>query len=231
MFSGIVQEIGTVKNLESKNGILELTISSECLIKDLKIGSSVSVNGCCQTVIECFPVIASETKQSHRRDDKSEIASSGKTLLAMTKTFKIQATDETLKKTNLSDLKIDSKVNLEPSLKLGEGIDGHLVSGHVDTVGKVSEISESGENKIIVISYPPEYEKYIASKGSISVNGVSLTVIESKNGKCDFTLIPFTRDNTNLGLIKIGDLVNLEIDLISRYLVNYLENLNCNVRT
>lgn len=195
MFSGIVQEVGTVKNLESKNGILELSISSECLIKDFKIGSSVSVNGCCQTVVE--------------KNNNS---------------FKIQATDETLKKTNLSGLQINSKVNLEPSLKLGQSIDGHLVSGHVDMVGKVSETSELGENKIIVISYPQEYEKYIASKGSISVNGVSLTVINSKNGKFDFTLIPFTRDNTNLGLIKIGDLVNLEIDLISRYLVNYLEN-------
>ena len=230
MFSGIVQEIGTIKNLELKNGLLELTISSENLINDLKIGSSVSINGCCQTVVECSPVIASEAKQSYNRNNKNEIASSGKALLAMTRVFKVQATEETLRKTNFSNLKIDSKINLESSLKLGGTIDGHLVSGHIDTVGEISGIALSGENKIIKISYVKEYEKYIAPKGSISVNGVSLTVINSKNNEFDFTLIPFTRDNTNPGLIKVGDLVNLEVDLVSRYVVNYLENTKCNVR-
>ena len=88
----------------------------------------------------------------------------------------------------------------------------------------------SGENKIIKISFSGEYAKYIAPKGSISVNGVSLTIIDLKNDKFDFTLIPFTRDNTNLGLIKIGDLVNLEVDLISRYLVNYMENLKTGIK-
>ena len=229
MFSGIVKEIGTIKNLESKNGILELTISSNQIIKDLEVGGSIAINGCCQTVTH---VIASpfaslrvnSAKQSHNRDNKSEIASSGKALLAMTSIFKVQATEETLQKTNFRFLTIGSKVNLESSIKLGENIDGHLVSGHVDTTGEVSDILLSGENTIIKISYSNEYGKYIAPKGSIAVNGVSLTVIKSKNGKFDFSLIPFTRDNTNLGLIKIGDLVNLEVDLISRYVVNLLEN-------
>ncbi|OGI10225.1 MAG: riboflavin synthase subunit alpha [Candidatus Melainabacteria bacterium RIFCSPLOWO2_02_FULL_35_15] len=196
MFSGIVQEIGIIKDIGMKNRILELTISSKHLINDLKIGSSIAVNGCCLTVVECSPA----------------------------KTFKVQVTEETLKKTNFLNLKSGLKVNLESSLKLGETIDGHLVSGHIDTVGEVSDICSSGENKIIKISYSSEYGKYIAPKGSISVNGVSLTIIESKNDKFDFTLIPFTRDNTNLGLLKAGDLVNLEIDLISRYVVNALES-------
>ena len=196
MFSGIVQEIGIIKDIGMKNRILELTISSKHLINDLKIGSSIAVNGCCLTVVECSPA----------------------------KTFKVQVTEETLKKTNFLNLKSGLKVNLESSLKLGETIDGHLVSGHIDTVGEVSDICSSGENKILKISYSSEYGKYIAPKGSISVNGVSLTIIESKNDKFDFTLIPFTRDNTNLGLLKAGDLVNLEIDLISRYVVNALES-------
>jgi len=195
MFSGIVQEIGIVKSLQMKDGILDLVISSNELIKNLKNGSSIAVNGCCLTV--------ANITQSF---------------------FKIQITEETLKKTNLVNLKIGSKVNLESSLKLGETIDGHLVSGHVDTVGKISGITSSGDNKIIKISFGGDYQKYIAPKGSVAINGVSLTVINSKNNEFDFTLIPFTRDNTNLGLIKIGDLVNLEIDLISRYLINYLEN-------
>jgi riboflavin synthase len=228
MFSGIVQEVGTIKSLESKNGLLELTVSSERLMNDLSIGSSISINGCCQTVTEFSPVIASEAKQSHNRDNKNEIASSGKALLAMTKTFKVQATEETLRKTNFLNLQPGSKVNLEPALKFGGAVDGHLVSGHIDTIGEVSDIFLSGENKIIKISYSGEYGKYIASKGSISVNGVSLTIIDSKSGIFNFTLIPFTRDNTNLGLIKIGDLVNLETDLIGRYVVNYLENKTVN---
>ena len=195
MFSGIIQEIGTVKNLESKNGLLEFIISSDRLVNDLKIGSSIAVNGCCQTIVE-------KSRNS----------------------FKVQATEETLKKTNFLNLKVGSKVNLEPSLKLGETIDGHLVSGHVDITGEISNIKTLAENTTVKILYDKEYGKYIAPKGSIAVNGVSLTVINSKNNEFDFTLIPFTLDNTNLGLIKTGDLVNLEVDLISRYIVNYIES-------
>ena len=206
MFSGIVQEVGIIKNLESKDGLLELTVSSECLVGALKSGSSIAINGCCQTVIE---------------KDKNS--------------FKVQATEETLKKTNFLNLKINSKVNLEPALKVGETIDGHLVSGHIDTVGEISDILSCGENQTVKISFPGEYGKYIAPKGSIAVNGVSLTIIDLDNVRAGLkpaltlTLIPFTRDNTNLGLLKIGDLVNLEVDLVSRYLVNYYENKTANV--
>ena len=206
MFSGIVQEVGIVKNLESKYGLLELTVSSECLVGALKSGSSIAINGCCQTVIE---------------KDKNS--------------FKVQATEETLKKTNFLNLKINSKVNLEPALKVGETIDGHLVSGHIDTVGEISDILSCGENQTVKISFPGEYGEYIAPKGSIAVNGVSLTIIDLDNVRAGLkpaltlTLIPFTRDNTNLGLLKIGDLVNLEVDLVSRYLVNYYENKTANV--
>lgn len=204
MFSGIVQETGTIETLQwntsEQDRILDLTISSNELIKNLKNGSSIAVNGCCLTV--------TNIKKT---------------------SFTVQVTEETLKKTNLADLKINSKVNLEPSLKLGEAIDGHLVSGHVDITGKVSDIKSLGENKIIEISFNPDYQKYIAPKGSITVNGVSLTIIEAKKEAglkpaFTFTLIPFTKDNTNLGLIKIDDPVNLEVDLLSRYIVNYLEN-------
>lgn len=195
VFSGIVQEIGIVKSIESKNGILEIFVSCNEVIKDLKIGSSVAVNGCCQTVIDI-------TNSS----------------------FRIQATKETLQRTNFQNLVKGLKVNLEASLKLGDSIDGHLVSGHVDATGIVVDILSSGENKIIKIQFPGELDNYVVSKGSIAVNGVSLTIIDSKNSHFSFTLIPYTRDNTNLGLIKVGDLVNLEVDLIGRYLVNYLRN-------
>ena len=193
MFSGIVQEVGTVKNINSKSNILELVISSSGLIRDLQIGSSIAVNGCCQTVVE--------------KDDKS---------------FKVEATQETLGKTNFRNLQIGSKVNLEASLKLGEKLDGHLVTGHIDGIGEV-EILDFSEDKIIKIFFPKELDKFIAQKGSVAVNGVSLTVIEVKNDNFTFSLIPYTKNNTNLGFLKSGDLVNLEVDLISRYLINYLE--------
>lgn len=195
MFSGIVREIGILKSREFQNGILNIIIESKKLISELEIGDSVAVNGSCLTVIE-------KTSNS----------------------FKVQATEETLVKTNFEKLTAGSKLNLELALKVGDKLDGHLVLGHVDACGEISDILSVQENKIIRVSIPKGLELYIAPKGSISVNGVSLTVIDSKNSEFGFTLIPYTRDNTNLGLVKIGDLVNLEIDLVSRYLVNYIEN-------
>lgn len=192
MFSGIIQDIGIVESLESSNGILDIIVSSKLLAHDINVGDSVAVDGCCFTVVKAIS------------------------------TFLVQATEETLAKTNLLKLKVGSKVNLESSLKIGDQIGGHLVLGHVDGTGEIVDIQKDKENQIVEILFPKELNAFIAPKGSISVNGVSLTVIESKNNTFSFTLIPFTRDNTNLGLIKVGDLVNLEIDLISRYLINYL---------
>ncbi len=193
MFSGIVKDIGIIKKLESKDEILELTISSN-KFNDLQIGDSIAVDGCCLTI--------------------TEIGSF----------FKVQVTQETIDKTYFSKLKVDTKVNLEPSLKIGDKLDGHLVSGHVDSCGKVLNIFGTGENRVVETSLPKDLKKYLAKKGSICVNGVCLTVVDVRDNSFTFSLIPFTRDNTNLGLIKVGDLVNLEIDMISRYLVNYLQH-------
>ena len=195
MFSGIVQEIGIIKNVQFLSGILNIEISCDELIKDLKEGDSIALDGCCQTVV--------------KKNDSS---------------FIIQATEETLSKTNFKSFKISSKVNLESSLTLGDKINGHLVTGHIDATGKVSKILSSGDNIIVKITFPVELKSHIAPKGSISVNGISLTVIDVINTEFSFSLIPYTRNNTNLGLIKEGDLVNLEVDLVSRYLVNYMEN-------
>ena len=195
MFSGIVEEIGTVIKIESRSGIQELTVSCGKLLNDIEAGDSVAIDGCCQTVVG----VAKDS-------------------------FKVQVTQETLIKTNFSKLQEGSKINLESSLKVGDKVSGHFVSGHIDGTGRVADIFSFGENRIIQIQFPDELCDYIVSKGSITVNGVSLTVIDLKNMRFTFTLIPYTRDNTNLGLIKVGDLVNLEADLISRYLVNYLKN-------
>ena len=171
-----------------------LEIIVSCSSIDIKIGDSVAVDGSCQTVVEVTP-----------------------------HSFKIQSTQETLSKTNFSKLKTGSKVNLETSLRVGDKIDGHLVLGHIDACGEVTSVINEEENKTVEILFPSSLSNFIAPKGSISVNGVSLTICEVKNNRFNFSLIPYSRDNTNLGLIKIGDLVNLEVDLISRYLVNYLD--------
>ena len=199
MFSGIIKEIGNIINIESQNGITTISVSST--LQNIKLGNSISINGCCLTVT----------------DHTNNIT-------------KFEITQETLNKTSFKFLSVRSKVNLEKSLTLGESLDGHLVLGHVDTCGTVEEILIDRDNRIIKISFPEEYKKYIAEKGSICVNGVSLTVIDTKNGFFTFTLIPFTRDNTNLGLIKEKDLVNLEVDVISRYTVNYLENTKAKIK-
>ena len=197
MFSGIIQETGTIKKIELKNGILEILISLPDSINDIEVGDSIAIDGCCQTVVEINNNL-----------------------------LKIQATQETLAKTNFNKLQAGSKINIEHSLKIGGKLNGHLVSGHIDGTGKVIDILSFDDNKIIKILYPKELNNFIAQKGSIAVNGVSLTIIESQNSNFTFTLIPYTQNNTNLGLLKIGDLVNLEADLVSRYLVNYLENNN-----
>lgn len=163
-------------------------------LNNLKEGDSIAINGCCQTIVQV---------QSSK--------------------FKVQSVKETLDKTNFSMLTISSKVNLEPSLTLADKLDGHLVLGHIDGVGEVISMSTDGENKVITISFQKMLNKYIAPKGSIAVNGVSLTIVEVKNNTFSFALIPYTRNNTNLGLLRTGDKVNLEVDLVSRYLVNYLE--------
>lgn len=172
-----------------------LELSVSSKLNNLSLGDSISHDGCCLTVTEVDQNI-----------------------------FKVQATEETLNKTTFSNLKKGSKINLEPSLRLGDSLDGHLVSGHVDTIGEIKEIISNEENRIVKIEFANEYRSYIAPKGSITVNGVSLTVVDVESNFFTFTLIPYTRDNTNLGLLSAGDKVNLEMDLISRYLVNYLDN-------
>ena len=199
MFTGIVKDIGIVEHIESKSGLLEFTVSAN--LKELDIGKSISVDGCCLTITQI------------RADCSDRLL------------FSVQVTEETIKRANLFKLKAGSKVNLEPSLKLGDSVDGHLVTGHVDAVGEINNLLKKEENTDIEILFPKELKKFMSSKGSIAVNGVSLTVIDIKNNTFNFTLIPYTRDNTNLGLLRIGDLVNLEVDVAARYFVNYMEGI------
>ena len=196
MFSGIVQEIGIVKSIKSSNGILNIEISCGVLgesTKDLKEGHSIAVNGCCQTAVEI-------TQSS----------------------FIVQATEETLNKTNFKNFKVGSQVNLETPLKIGDKISGHMVSGHVDAACEISEIISSGDNKIVKINFPKELRSHIVSKGSITVNGVSLTVVNSQNNSFSVCIIPYTFEHTNFKTIKPGSIVNIEFDILGKYISRLL---------
>lgn len=165
------------------------TIEVKDFLTDLKIGDSIAVNGVCLTVIEL--------------DGES---------------FKIELMPETLRLTNFSSSKEGDEVNLEKSLKVRDRLDGHFVLGHVDGVGEAREIKKDGEFVDLIISVPADLQKYIAKKGAIAVNGISLTIAEDLKDSFRASLTTHTCEVTNLKNIKEGDLVNLEVDILARYL-------------
>ncbi|MDC3063245.1 riboflavin synthase [Alphaproteobacteria bacterium] len=199
MFSGIISAIGVVKNI-THNQIHSIDIEIKQINIDdfekpgnlIKIGCSIACSGVCLTL----------TKKR------------GNIL-----TFDVSA--ETMNKTNLSNWKIGNLVNLERSLRVGDEIGGHFVTGHVDTVLELKKIVEEDGSKILYINLNKQMSPYIASKGSITIEGISLTVNDVNNEYFNVNVIPFTWNNTNLRNIKVNDFVNVEIDLLSRYLINY----------
>ena len=185
MFTGIIEEIGKVKEVSGKKGVLILQTS----FPDLRTGESVSVNGVCLTV--------SRTEKDLASFDLSP---------------------ETLKKTSLGKLNAGQPVNLERALRLGDRIGGHLVTGHIDGKGKILAIRKTGPGKEVTILFPAEIKKYLAVKGSVAIEGISLTVSGVFGNRISVALIPYTLAKTNLGGKKVGDEVNLEVDIIARYL-------------
>ena len=199
MFSGIISALGIVKNI-SYNDIYSVDIEIKKInLEDfeksdnlIKIGCSISCSGVCLTL----------TKKKYN-------------------ILTFDVSKETMNKTNLSNWKIGNLVNLERALRVGDEIGGHFVTGHVDTVLELQKIIEEDGSRILYIKLNDEISPYIASKGSITIEGISLTVNEVNNDYFNVNIIPFTWDNTNLSKIKVHDFVNVEIDLLSRYLVNY----------
>ncbi|PIR54816.1 riboflavin synthase [Candidatus Peregrinibacteria bacterium CG10_big_fil_rev_8_21_14_0_10_36_19] len=194
MFTGIITEVGKVKEVEESNNGKTFEIEAPKTVKNKEIGSSIAINGVCTTV--------TELKEN---------------------SFKCHAIPETLELTNLGSLRPESEVNLESPLTLNQALDGHLVQGHVDGVGKVTEFQKS-EKTILRIQFPQKLAPYLSHKGSITINGVSLTISKLYTNELEVSLIPHTIKETNFRNLQIGDLVNLEIDLIARYLKNLLDN-------
>ena len=199
MFSGIISALGVVKNI-TYNKIYTVHIEIKKInLEDfeksdnlIKIGCSIACSGVCLTLTE-------------KKDNFL--------------TFDISK--ETMNKTNLSNWKIGDLVNLERSLRVGDEIGGHFVTGHVDTVLELKKIIEEDGSKILYIELNNKISPFIASKGSITIEGISLTVNEVKNDYFNVNIIPFTWNNTNLKNVRVNDFVNIEIDLLSRYLINY----------
>ncbi|MGY9025166.1 MAG: riboflavin synthase [Candidatus Pelagibacterales bacterium] len=194
MFSGIVEQVGKVVKIEDK-GDQCITIQTSFLKKDLKDGSSICCNGICLTV--------------------HTIKKTGKFLY-----LSFDVSNETIECTNFSSLKVGSKINLEKSLKVGDEISGHFVFGHVDTKVKLKSIRKVGKSYIIEFSLPNKIKKFLTKKGSISINGISLTVNKVTKDSFYVNIVDYTWNHTNFKDIKIRDIVNIEVDMLARYVTS-----------
>lgn len=187
MFTGIIERMGTVSKLQKEQGNLNITIKSD-ITKELKIDQSMAHNGVCLTVVKII-------------DDE----------------YTVTAINETLEKSNLGVLKVGDKLNLERAMVLGARLDGHIVQGHVDQTAVCTNVTEENGSWMFTFKYKDLKDNVTIEKGSITVNGVSLTVVNSKNNEFSVAIIPYTFDNTNFGQIRKGTLVNLEFDVIGKY--------------
>lgn len=194
MFTGIIQKISKVEKVSSKNGSLFVIIQKPKSWKVWK-GESIAINGVCSTI-------------------KSLIKNS----------FEVEYMPETIDKTTVGDFKKGSIVNLEKSLKLSDLVDGHLVQGHIDFNAKVQSINAKGQSKILKVSAPEKFMKLIAEKGSVAIDGISLTVVDTGKNWFTASLVSYTLDNTNLGKIRVGDRVNVETDVIAKYVAKIMSN-------
>ena len=189
MFTGIIQATGIIKNINSHDKGSVITFQSSAFdFSQIKIGDSIAVNGVCLTVISF---------------DKDF--------------FVADLSQETLNCTSYKDAFEGKVVNMESALKLDQGIDGHLVSGHVDGIAKINDKYQEGESFRFQIEAPVELRKYIAKKGSVTLDGISLTVNNINEKEFNVNIVPHTLENTNLSSLEIGDKLNIEVDMIARY--------------
>ena len=188
MFTGLIEEVGRVAAIEAKGRSAQLQLAAPKLAPKVAVGDSVSVNGCCLTV-------------TAKRGDEL--------------TFDLL--EETVERTNLKRLRRDSPVNLEPALAAGAPLGGHFVQGHIDCCAKVISSEAAGEDCRLEIELPAEFAHYAAFKGSIAIDGISLTIAELSPKSFAVWIIPHTRRHTNIAEIKVGDPVNLEFDILAKY--------------
>jgi riboflavin synthase len=195
MFTGIIEELGAVAGVEDQGDAIRLTIHSEHVLADAGLGDSISVNGCCLTVAE--------------RD---------------LDTWTADVMQETLDKTSLAGVQPGDRVNLERAVTPTTRLGGHIVQGHVDGVGTIAARTPSEHWEVVEVSMPPELGRYLVDKGSITVDGVSLTVVEAREDGFTVSLIPETLARTTLGSRQVGDRVNLEVDILAKHVEKLLQH-------
>ena len=202
MFTGIIEELGIIKDFQPNFSGMDLVISCGKILEDIHLGDSISVNGCCQTVVEF-----------------------GKDW------FKTNLSSETLKITTFSDIKKGDKVNLERAMRANSRFGGHIVQGHIDGTSTIKEIKNDGDFFIITFNLESEISKYIVNKGAITVEGISLTISNVDKNTFSVAIIPHTFKNTTLQFKKIGDRINIETDILGRYVEKMLnqENTSCKI--
>ena len=194
MFTGIVEDLGEIDSIRRKTKDVVFVISTKKInVDELERGESISVNGTCLTVI-----------------------SSGNG------SFEVKASHETLNRTNLLKVRVGSRVNLERAVKVGDRLGGHIVNGHVDGIGRITSIEQKGESKEIWVTLIPELSRYVVEKGSIAIDGVSLTVNRVDGDKFSVNVIPYTQEVTIFGGMRTGDAVNIECDIIGKYVENFV---------
>jgi len=194
MFTGLVEETGKLEKKVKTGEGFQFTFSASKIFDDLDIGSSISVNGCCLTVV--------------KKEDK---------------TFSVDAIEVTLKKTDLGMLEVGNRVNLERPLKADARLGGHFVLGHVDTTGIVKEVKELSNSHFMKITFPDKFKSYLIYVGSVSIDGVSMTVAELEDNWFGVGIIPFTWQETVFSDKKVGDKVNLEFDVLGKYVERIME--------
>jgi len=197
MFTGITEHVGKIESIEhgAEGGRLRVSLAGAPEIAaEMKPGDSISVSGCCLTVVE---------HDAHH--------------------FSADLSGETLRRTSLGEKKQGDLVNLERPLAASARLGGHFVQGHVDGVGRVTELIPEGENWWLSVRVPEDLRRYVAEKGSIAIDGISLTVARWQNGVADIAIIPFTHAHTNVRTMAAGDAVNLECDILAKYVESLLE--------
>jgi len=193
MFTGLIEDVGTIGRLRLQQKSAVLTVKTRLPARSMARGASVAVNGACLTVVK-----------------------------KGAKSFTVDVSPETLQRTNLETLTVGSMVNLERPMRLADRLGGHLVTGHVDGVGAVASIERQGEFTIITFEVPAPLGALLVPKGSVAVDGISLTVNICRKRRFSVAIIPFTLRHTNLRARKVGDKVNIETDLIGKYVQNFM---------
>jgi riboflavin synthase len=194
LFTGIIETMGIIQDLRRVNSAGLLTLSAPLFSSDLKVGDSVAVNGVCLTAVRCVG-----------------------------ESFSFDLSSETLARTSFARVKKGTRVNLERALLVGSRMGGHFVQGHVDAVGCLNSAVANGEGSQMTIEFPRELERYLVSKGSVAVDGISLTIAALRDNRFTLALIPHTLHETNLGFLRPGDPVNLEVDILAKYLERFFQ--------